>query len=84
MINSKWTYKGLLKGKRESKFEGDGFTMENNKLFALPEIQFLKQFCGLLIEVNYYKNNSSNQNENVNEYNMILEGNKVTLGEYNK
>ena len=75
MINSKWTYKGLLKGKRESKFEGDGFTMENNKLFALPEIQFLKQFCGLLIEVNYYKNNSSNQNENVNEYNMILEGN---------
>ena len=75
MINSKWTYKGLLKGKRESKFEGDGFTMENNKLFELPEIQFLKQFCGLLIEVNYYKNNSSNQNENVNEYNMILEGN---------
>ena len=44
MINAKWTYKGLLKGKKESKFEGDGFTLENNKLFALPEIQFLKQF----------------------------------------
>ena len=56
MINSKWTYKGLLKGKRESKFEGDGFTMENNKLFALPEIQFLKQFTGLLIEVKEHKN----------------------------
>lgn len=56
MINAKWTYKGLLKGKKESKFEGDGFTLENNKLFALPEIQFLKQFSGLLIEVKEYKN----------------------------
>ena len=56
MINAKWTYKGLLKGKKESKFEGDGFTLENNKLFALPEIQFLKQFTGLLIDVKEHKN----------------------------
>ena len=56
MINAKWTYKGLLKGKKESKFEGDGFTLENNKLFALPEIHFLKQFTGLLIEVKEHKN----------------------------
>ena len=78
MINAKWSYKGLLKGKRESKFEGDGFTLENFKLFALPEIQFLKQFSGLLIEVKEYKNQTNiTEEENNDEYSMILDEDNI-------
>ena len=55
-INSKWNYKGLLKQKLQSKFEGDGSTFENNKLFVLPEIDFEKQYLSLLIQVKAFKN----------------------------
>ena len=62
-INSKWSYKGLLKQKLQSKFEGDGSTFENNKLFVIPEIDFEKQYLSLLIQVKAFKNKDCANND---------------------
>ena len=59
MINAKWKYKGFLKGVKESKISGDGYTLENGKLYVIKEIIFENQFHSLYIEIEFYhaKNN---------------------------
>lgn len=53
MVNSQWKYKGFLNGSEASKCEGDGFTIDN-QLYVLSEINIVKQFNSLLIEIKHY------------------------------
>ena len=55
LINSKWSYKGFLKGVKNSKINGDGITLDNGKLYLIKEIIFENQFTVLFIEVEYYQ-----------------------------
>ena len=55
LINSKWSYKGFLKGVKNSKINGEGITLDNGKLYFIKEIIFENQFSVLFIEVEYYQ-----------------------------
>ena len=74
MINSKWVYKGFLKSKFESKINGDGITLENNKLYIIKEIIFEDQFLNLLLEVEFYQTKTSiNSNINKNSFQSSIQ-----------
>ena len=55
MINSKWNFKGFLKGVKKSKINGEGITLDNDKLYIIKEIIFENQFESLFLEVEYYQ-----------------------------
>jgi hypothetical protein len=74
MINSKWVYKGFLKSRFESKINGDGITLENNKLYIIKEIIFEDQFLNLLLEVEFYQTKTSiNSNNNKNSFQSSIQ-----------
>ena len=72
LINSKWSYKGFLKGVKNSKINGDGITLDNGKLYLIKEIIFENQFTVLFIEVEYYQISiptfTSGNNNNKNSF----------------
>lgn len=55
MINAKWCCKGVINVKKRNLFESDGYTLENNKFFALSEAQFVNMFEELCIEVMFFQ-----------------------------
>ena len=55
MINSKWNFKDFLKGVKKSKINGEGITLDNDKLYIIKEIIFENQFESLFLEVEYYQ-----------------------------
>ena len=67
MINAKWKYKGFLKGVKESKISGDGYTLENGKLYIIKEIIFENHFQSLYMEIELYhvKNNNNLLNNKI-------------------
>ena len=73
MINAKWTYKGFLKSTKESKINGDGITLDNDKLYIIKEMIFEKQFLSLLIEVEFYKIKSLSYSNNKNSYQSSIQ-----------
>ncbi len=72
LINSKWSYKGFLKGVKNSKINGEGITLDNGKLYFIKEIIFENQFSVLFIEVEYYQISiptfTSGNNNNKNSF----------------
>ena len=73
MINLKWTYKGFLKSTKESKINGDGITLSNDKLYIIKEIIFEKQFLSLLIEVEFYQIKTLSSSNNKNSYQSSIQ-----------
>lgn len=73
MINAKWEYKGVLNGKRNSGFEGDGVTIINNKLYLFSEVKLSSTFGKLLIKIRPHK---ANNDLNVAEAEMEPKANK--------
>lgn len=65
MINGQWKYKGFLNGQEASKCEGDGFTIDN-QLYVLSEMNIVKQFSSLLIEIKSYSTQPSNMLNTIN------------------
>lgn len=78
MINAKWEYKGVLNGKKEGVFEGDGVTIISNKLYLFSEIKITNTFCKLIIKIKPHKANED-PNAADNKENDLINENESSL-----